>query len=66
MKKIDELDTANWSEACRWVGHAVKREAERLVQEGEHSPDSCLKAETLRAAWKRVQLLTDEDDEVNQ
>tara|TARA_R100000005_G_C4888715_1_gene136676 strand:+ start:350 stop:547 length:198 start_codon:yes stop_codon:yes gene_type:complete len=47
--------TKDWSEACRWVEHAVKREAERLMQEGENSPDAYLKAETLRAAWKRVQ-----------
>jgi len=25
------------------------------MQEGEYKPDAFLKAETLRAAWKRVQ-----------
>ena len=54
LNKAQEI-TKDWSEACRWVEHAVKREAERLMQEGEYSPDSYLKAETLRAAWKRVQ-----------
>jgi hypothetical protein len=47
--------TKDWSEACRWVEHAINREAERLMQEGEYKPDAFLKAETLRAAWKRVQ-----------
>lgn len=47
--------TRDWSEACRWVEHAVKREAERLMHEGNLSPEAFLKAETLRAAWKRVQ-----------
>ncbi len=47
--------TKDWSEACRWVEHAVKREAERLMHEGNLSPEAFLKAETLRAAWKRVQ-----------
>jgi hypothetical protein len=62
MHKNIELtvDTArevvkDWSEACRWVEYAVKREAERLMHEGKLSPESFLKAETLRAAWKRVQ-----------
>lgn len=45
----------NWAEACWWVEHAVKREAERLMKEGEFVPESFLKAETLRAAWKRIQ-----------
>lgn len=54
LNKAQEI-TKDWPEACRWVEHAVKREAERLMQEGEYSPDACLKAETLRAAWKRVQ-----------
>lgn len=53
QEKLDSVK--DWSEACRWVEHAVRREAERLMQEGEYSPDAYLKAETLRAAWKRVQ-----------
>ena len=44
----------DWSEACRWVEHAVKREAERLMQEGGHKPEAFLNAETLRAAWDRI------------
>lgn len=62
MRKTNEItvDTArevvkDWSEACRWVEFAVNREAERLMREGKLSPESFLKAETLRAAWKRVQ-----------
>ena len=57
MRKTNEItvDTAcevvkDWSEACRWVELAISHEAERLI-----SPESFLKAETLRAAWKRVQ-----------
>ena len=46
--------TKDWSEACRWVEHAVKREAERLMHEGNLSPEAFLKAETLRAAWRRI------------
>jgi hypothetical protein len=62
MRKTNEItvDTAcevvkDWSEACRWVELAISHEAERLMQEGNLSPESFLKAETLRAAWKRVQ-----------
>jgi hypothetical protein len=54
VAKAQEI-TKDWSEACRWVEHAVKREAERLMQESEYKPDAFLQAETLRAAWKRVQ-----------
>lgn len=50
--KLDSVK--DWSEAVRWVEHAVKREAERLMQEGEHKPEAFLNAETLRAAWDRV------------
>jgi hypothetical protein len=58
---MEDLNTAakevvkDWSEACRWVGHAVSREAERLMEEGHKTPEAFLKAETLRAAWKRIQ-----------
>ena len=52
QEKLDSVK--DWSEAVRWVEHAVKREAERLVQEGEHKPEAFLNAETLRAAWDRI------------
>ena len=52
QEKLDSIK--DWSEAVRWVEHAVKREAERLVQEGEHKPEAFLNAETLRAAWDRI------------
>ena len=52
QEKLDSIK--DWSEAVRWVEHAVKREAERLMQEGEHKPEAFLNAETLRAAWDRV------------
>jgi hypothetical protein len=57
MSKVDEyqekLDRVkDWSEAVRWVGHAVKRESERLREGGR--PEDYLNAETLRAAWDRV------------
>ena len=45
----------DWATACHWVEHAVKHEAERLLREGGISPEAYLKAETLRAAWKRIQ-----------
>ena len=41
VAKAQEI-TKDWSEACRWVEHAVKREAERLMQEGEYKPDAFL------------------------
>lgn len=51
----EKLDSVKyWPEACRWVENAVKREAERLMQEGEHNPEALLNAETLRTAWDRV------------
>jgi len=34
VAKAQEI-TKDWSEACRWVEHAINREAERLMQEGE-------------------------------
>ena len=52
QEKLDSVK--DWSEAVRWVEHAVKREAERLMQEGEHKPEAFLNAETLRAAWDRI------------
>ena len=45
----------DWSEACRRVDDAVNHEAERLMDEGNLSPGSFLKAEMLRAAWRRIQ-----------
>lgn len=51
----EKVTVQDWSEACRWVEHAVRREAERLMHEGNLSPEAFLKAERLRAAWKRVQ-----------
>lgn len=52
QEKLDSVK--DWSEAVRWVEHAVRREAERLMQEGEHKPEASLNAETLRAAWDRI------------
>lgn len=52
QEKLDSVK--DWSEAVRWVEHAVKREVERLMQEGEHKPEAFLNAETLRAAWDRI------------
>jgi uncharacterized protein YoxC len=52
QEKLDSVK--DWSEAVRWVEHAVKREAERLMQEGEHKPEAFLNVETLRAAWDRI------------
>jgi hypothetical protein len=52
QKKLDSVK--DWSEAVRWVGHAVMCETERLMQEGEHNPEALLNAETLRTAWDRV------------
>ena len=52
QKKLDSVK--DWTEAVRWVGHAVKRESERLIDAGEHSPEAFLNAETLRAAWDRI------------
>ncbi len=52
QEKLDSVK--DWSEAVRWVEYAVRREAERLMQEGEHKPEAFLNAETLRAAWDRI------------
>lgn len=47
-------EVKEWPEAVRWVSHAVKMEAARLMEEGHHSPEAFLKAEALRGAWKRI------------
>ena len=48
----------DWQEAVRWVSHAIDVESGRLMDAGHESPESSqglfLKAETLRASWKRV------------
>jgi hypothetical protein len=62
-KEIDMSDYLNateevqdWSTALRWVDKAVRSEAERLQDcAGLQNPESFLKAEALRAAWKRIQ-----------
>jgi hypothetical protein len=52
QNKLDSVQ--DWTEAVRWVGRAVKRESERLIDAGGHSPEAFLNAETLRAAWDRI------------
>lgn len=62
-KEIDMRDYLNateevqdWSTALKWVDKAVRTEAERLQDHGWlKDPESLLKAEALRAAWKRIQ-----------
>ena len=44
----------DWQEAVRWVSHAIDVESGRLMDAGHENPESFLKAETLRASWKRV------------
>lgn len=53
-RKMTNEVVEDWSEACRWVEHAVEREAERLMREDNYSPEATLKAKTLRAAFKRM------------
>ena len=49
-------EVQDWSTALRWVDKAVRTEAERLQDcAGLQNPESFLKAEALRAAWKRIQ-----------
>lgn len=53
--KPDAEAVEDWPEAVRWVSHAVKMESARLMEEGQSgSPNSFLKAEALRKAWKRI------------
>jgi hypothetical protein len=52
--KPDAEAVEDWPEAVRWVSRAVKLESERLMKDGHNSPDSFLKAEALRKAWKRI------------
>ena len=44
----------DWQEAVRWVSHAIDVESGRLMDAGHENPEYFLKAETLRASWKRV------------
>jgi hypothetical protein len=49
-------EVQDWSTALQWVDKAVRMEAERLQDHGGlKDPESFLKAEALRAAWKRIQ-----------
>jgi hypothetical protein len=52
QKKLDSVQ--DWPEAVRWVGHAVKRESERLIIEGDKTPQAYSDAEALRSAWERI------------
>ena len=52
QKKLDSVK--DWSEAVRWVDHAVKRESERLILEGGKTPQAYSDAEALRCAWERI------------
>lgn len=54
IKAVEEVQ--NWAQAVKWVDKAVRMEAERLQESGGlKDPEGFLKAEALRAAWKRVQ-----------
>ncbi len=44
----------DWATACGLVERAVNTEAERILREGNLSPEALLKSETLRAAWIRI------------
>ena len=52
QKKLDSVK--DWPEAVRWVGHAVKRESERLIIEGDKTPQAYSDAEALQSAWARI------------
>ena len=52
QKKLDSVK--DWPEVVRWVGHAVNRESERLIIEGNKTPQACLDAEALQSAWARI------------
>ena len=52
QKKLDSVK--DWSEAVRWVGHAVKRQSERIIIEGDKTPQAYSDAEALRSAWERI------------
>ncbi|MAK80273.1 hypothetical protein [Phenylobacterium sp.] len=54
INAVEEVQ--DYATAVRWVDKAVKMESERLQNSGGlKDPESYLKAEALRAAWKRVQ-----------
>jgi len=54
IKAVEEVQ--NWAQAGKWVDKAVRMEVERLQESGGlEDPEGFLKAEALRAAWKRVQ-----------
>ena len=55
---LEEPLVPDWQEAVRCVSLAIDAESGRLMDAGHESPESSqglfLKAETLRASWKRV------------